>query len=201
MNVRLATESDAARVFEIYTPIVNETSISFELVPPALDTIRDRIRTVLGTHAWLVAEQDGAVLGYAYATAFRAREAYQWTTEVTVYVHRDHRGRGVARALYPALFRVLALQGYRTAVAVIALPNAGSVRLHEALGFHPIGVFHSIGHKFGEWHDTGWWQLQLGAYDEHPHPPRSLAALTGSPLLAAALQAPADNSTRQVRTR
>ena len=114
------------------------------------------------SHVWLVAEgDDGSVLGYAYGGQHRTRAAYDRTVEVSAYVDREAVRQGIGRALYQELFERLRSRGFRLAVAGITLPNDTSVGFHEALGFRPVGTFHNIGHKFDEWHDVGWWQLDL----------------------------------------
>lgn len=175
--IRLATVTDAAAIRAIYAPIVLETHISFEQVVPAEVEIAARVQNTLAQHPWLVCELDGRLAGYAYASAFRSRAAYQWTTETTVYVHSDFLRRGVARALYTSLLALLRAQGYVTAVGVIALPNPASIRAHEAIGFYKIGVFRNVGHKAGEWRDTGWWQLDLRPPPTAPESPVPLPAL------------------------
>src|SRR5947209_7654309 len=147
VNLRLATPDDAAAIVEIYAPIVESTPISFEDDAPTVDEMRARIEKTLRTYPWLVAEDAGVLLGYVYASRHRERAAYRWSVEVTAYVGEAARGRGIASALYRALFRVLEGQGYRSAFAGIALPNEASVALHRAVGFTPIGVFHAIGYK------------------------------------------------------
>src|SRR5258706_11941380 len=141
MRIRLATDDDAAAIAEIYAPIVRDSATSFELVPPGADEMRARVRDVLKLAPWLVREDDGVVVGYAYATKFRARPAYRFTVETSIHVREGVRGRGVGRSLYDELFRRLAAQGFRRLVAGITLPNAASVALHEAFGFAPVGVF------------------------------------------------------------
>ena len=174
-NIRLARESDADQVLNIYAPIVRETAISFELAPPGVDEMRERIRNILASHAWVVSEDGQAIAGYAYASKFRPREAYQWTAEVTVYVHPAQQRKGIGTALYGSLFEIMRLQGFCTAIAVIALPNHASAQLHERLGFKPIGIFERAGYKLGRWHDVGWWQLELQSHPSNPNPPRSIA--------------------------
>jgi phosphinothricin acetyltransferase len=186
--LRLAQEPDAETIAAIYAPYVRETAISFELEPPAPEEMRQRVRAVLGHAPWLVCESDGEVVGYAYAGRFHARAAYQWSVEVTVYVDREHHRRGIGRALYTALLEALRAQGFRTAVGVIALPNPGSVGLHERLGFRPAGVLHAVGCKHGRWHDVGWWALALGEYPARPPAPRPLGELLASAAWRRALE-------------
>ena len=161
MLIRPATPADAAGMLSIYAPIVRDTAISFELVPPSLQDFEDRVRHVVGAWAWLVAERDGTILGYAYGSAHRERPAYKWSTETTVYVHLSHRGQGVGAQLYRALLPQLANRGYCNAFAGIALPNEASVALHQAVGFQRIGAFPSVGRKFDEWHDVAWFHRKL----------------------------------------
>lgn len=113
------------------------------------------------SYPWLAAEVDGRFAGYAKAGQWRAREAYALTAEVTVYIEPDFHRRGVGRALYGALLDRLRRAGFHTAVGGVTLPNEGSVRLHEAMGFRYVGTFREVGRKFDQWHDTGWWQLIL----------------------------------------
>lgn len=175
--IRLATTADAADIHQVYAPIVCQTHISFELSIPSVDEIAARISKTLAQYPWLVCEIGGRLAGYAYASAFRARYAYQWTTETTVYVHPDFQRRGVSRALYHSLVAILRAQGYCNALGVIALPNDGSIRAHEAAGFRRIGVFENVGFKAGFWRHTGWWQLELRPMPVAPQPPRPIGEL------------------------
>src|SRR5262245_54058770 len=159
--IRVAVEADAAAVAAIYAPFVETSHTSFELIAPPPQEMWTRIAAILETHPWLILELDGEVLGYAYASVHRSRAAYQWSTEVSVYVKSGVRRSGVGRSLYRALFAVLVEQGFYNAYAGIALPNDASVALHEALGFYPVGVYDEIGFKNGVWHSVGWWQLML----------------------------------------
>ncbi len=178
--IRLATPADAAAVAAIYGPFVAGTPISFELDPPGAEEMARRICDTLAWLPWLVCERDGAIAGYAYASKHRDRAAYQWAVDVSVYVADRFRRQGVARALYEDLFARLRRQGYVLAHAGIALPNPGSVGLHEALGFERVGVFKQVGHKLGKWHDVGWWQLALGPRPLLPAPPMPPTARIGS---------------------
>jgi len=157
---------DAAPCAAIYAPYVTDTVISFEYEAPTEAGMEERIERLTGTHAWLVAEDDGEILGYAYGCPHRERAAYQWATEVSVYVDRRHHRRGAGRALYAALFKSLAEKGYRIALGGIALPNDASVALHKACGFIPVGVYKGIGYKQDAWWDVEWWQLELASRDQ-----------------------------------
>lgn len=172
--VRDATTDDAARCGEIYAPYVRDTAISFELEPPTTAEMAGRIETALVRHAWLVLEEAGRVVGYAYGTAFNARAAYDWTTSVSVYTEPGRRRTGAGRALYTALLDRLAARGHRTALAGIALPNDASVGLHTAMGFELVGTYRRVGWKLGRWHDVARYQRPLGdpTDDAPPERPR-----------------------------
>lgn len=162
INVRLASAADAEAIQAIYAPVVLDTAISFEELPPSAEQMRGRILATLETYPYLVAEQDGVVIGYAYASQHRARAAYRWAVDVTVYIAESARRQGVGRQLYATLLPMLKGMGYRSVCAVIALPNQSSVGLHERSGFRHIGTFPKVGYKHGGWHDVGHWLLDLG---------------------------------------
>jgi L-amino acid N-acyltransferase YncA len=185
--IRLAVPNDAAGVQAIYAPVVRETAISFELEPPTITEIRRRIVKTLERWPWLVCEQDGNVFGYVYASEHRTRPAYQWSVDVSVYVHANARRSGVGQALYCSLFSLLALQGFYHAYAGITLPNPASVGLHESLGFQPVGVYRAVGYKLGAWHDVGWWQLTLQEHRNPPEPPSGLGTVRETPAWNTAL--------------
>lgn len=189
-RVRPATPEDAEAMLAIYAPYVTEAAVTFELEPPGVDEFAGRIRDVQAFGAWLVAELDGTIVGYAYGGKFRARAAYCRTAETTVYLARGFERRGIGRRLYEGLKRVLALQGFRTLVGGIVLPNEPSVRLHEAVGFRSVGVFHNVGNKFEQWRDVGWWELDLGPMPPSAPPPRPLSSLTAAAIKAACDGAP-----------
>lgn len=166
MKIRTATPEDAAAVAAIYAPVVAHSNISFELEPPDAHEMRGRIEKTLAGLPWLVAEDaTGKVCGYAYAGKHRERAAYQWSVDTSVYVREDRRGQGVGRALYGRLLPLLAELGYFQAFAGIALPNAGSIGLHETAGFEALGIYRNVGFKNGEWRDVGWWQKRLRPLD------------------------------------
>lgn len=171
MLIRYATPDDAPAIHAIYAPIVESTGISFELLPPSVDEMRRRIASTMERYPWLVAMDGDSLAGYAYATSFRVRPAYQWSVEVSAYVAEAARGRGIGRTLYEALLPELAERGFVSAFAGIALPNEASIALHEACGFTKVGVFHRAGYKLGAWRDVGWWERALRGPDPEPRSP------------------------------
>jgi phosphinothricin acetyltransferase len=169
--IRLARVDDAETIAAVYAPYVESTVITFEVAPPTPAGMRARIEAVLARFPWLVYEVDGSVAGYAYASPHRTREAYQWCADAAIYIDRRYHRRGAGRQLYAALFDTLRRQRIVNVYAGITLPNAGSVGLHESMGFLPIGVYRNVGFKLGAWHDVGWWHLQLQPLPESPLPP------------------------------
>lgn len=173
MQLRPATLDDASEIAEIYAPIVRDTAISFDWEPPSAERFRTRIAQVRERHPWLVAVDDrGAVAGFVYASAHRDAPSYQWSVNTSVFIRADARGQGLGKSLYTELFRQLVDLGYCRAFAGIALPNAGSVALHESLGYRLLGVYEQVGFKLGAWRDVGWWQKALQPLPDQPQAPR-----------------------------
>jgi L-amino acid N-acyltransferase YncA len=168
MKIRDANEDDAEACAAIYAPYVTDTAITFEYEPPSADAMVRRIAAAQRAHAWLVLEDDGRVVGYAYGGPYKERAAYRWSSEVSVYLETGRRRGGSGRLLYEALFERLAERGFRTLVAGMTLPNDASEGLHRAMGFEPIGTFRRVGWKHGQWRDVAWAQRSLGTDDEPP---------------------------------
>jgi phosphinothricin acetyltransferase len=186
-KIRLAVAEDADQIAAIYAPAVLENATSFEIVAPDGAEMLSRMSAIAERYPWLVADDGGTVMGYAYGSTHRARYAYQWSAEVSAYVHRDHHRKGIGRALYESLFAILALQGYRTAFAGLTLPNEASEEFHKSLGFSVVGVFHNIGYKNNIWHDTFWLERQLAPYDTDVPQPMTMADVRRDPAFDAAL--------------
>ena len=159
--IRAASTADASSIRTIYAPVVERTIISFEEVAPTVDEMAERIETISRNYPYLIAEKGGVVVGYAYASQHRTRAAYRSSVDVTVYIATGVQRSGIGRALYAKLLPSLAAHGFHAAFAGIALPNPGSIALHERMGFTPIGVYREVGFKFDTWHDVGWWQCLL----------------------------------------
>jgi phosphinothricin acetyltransferase len=175
---RLATADDAAAIASIYAPYVMATAVSFETTAPDAAEMARRIEAGAADYPWLVGcGEDGAILGYAYASAFRPRPAYRFTVETSAYVADGTHGRGIGRSLYTLLLALLKAQGFAQAIAAITLPNEASVALHEKLGFVRIGTYERVGFKFGEWRSVGLWQCPLAKLSAHPKEPKPVSAV------------------------
>jgi L-amino acid N-acyltransferase YncA len=156
---------DAAACAAIYAPYVTDSIVSFEEVPPNAEQMAARVRAA---HAWVVAEVEGGVVGYAYGSAHRERAAYRWAADVAVYLDAGHHRRGLGRALYGELFERLRALGIWTLCAGITLPNDASSGLHRAMGFELVGTYRRIGWKADAWRDVEWLQLDLRTGEEGP---------------------------------
>jgi phosphinothricin acetyltransferase len=159
--IRRVRPEDAAAIAAIYNHHVANTIVTFEEMPVDAATMRARIEEIERAHAWYVAEIDGQLAGYAYASAWRPRTAYRKSVETTVYVGESFVGLGLGSALYATLLPELAHRGFHSAMAGIALPNAGSIALHERVGFTKVAHFREVGWKLGRWIDVAYWQRML----------------------------------------
>ena len=182
-TIRLVRGEDAAAIHAIYAPHVTAGVATFENVAPGIEAMRERILARLPHYPWLVWEDAGDVLAYAYAGRFRERAAYDWIAETSIYVHPDAQRRGIARKLYGVLLDVMRLQGITQAVGVITLPGAASVAMHEAMGFTPAGVWRQCGYKLGQWWDVGVWQKELQPATTPPPARTPFPAIAGSQAL------------------
>lgn len=169
--IRMAAEKDAEELLAIYAPYVTETAITFEYEVPSAEEFRGRIRKTLEKYPYLVAEMDGELLGYAYASAFKGRAAYEWSVETSIYVKMGEHGKGVGRRLYTVLEDTLRKQNILNVNACIAYPNPGSETFHESLGYKTVAHFTKCGYKMGKWHDMIWMEKMLG---EHPNEPEAV---------------------------
>jgi phosphinothricin acetyltransferase len=157
--IRSCQPSDAAQICAIYNHFIRETVVTFEEVPVAEREMAQRIEEVTERFPWFVWEQDGSIAGYAYAAPWRARAAYRFSVESTVYLSPLFTGRGIGTKLYQALIADLRGRGAHCAVGGIALPNPASIALHEKVGFSKVGQLREVGWKLGRWVDVGYWAL------------------------------------------
>lgn len=185
LTLRMASPADAPALLDIYAPYVRETAVTYEYAVPTVEEFSARIAKTLEAYPYLVAEQDGEVVGYAYAGRFHPRKAYDWAAEASIYIRRDLRGQGVGRRLYAALESMLARQNVQSLYAVIAYTETedeyltqASVRFHTRLGYTLCGRARRCACKFGRWYDMVWMEKALGDFPETPAPFLPLPQLT-----------------------
>lgn len=172
--IRIVQDSDASALLDIYSPLVINTAITFDVNPPTLAEFVQKMNQIKKEAPYLVYEHKGEVLGYAYASSHRQRTAYRWTRELSIYIREDAKAKKCGTGLYTSLLELLRYQNYRTVLAGITLPNIPSVNFHERMGFYPVGVYDNIGYKLGKSHRVGWWQLML---QEAQEPARDIIPL------------------------
>lgn len=175
--IRIATLEDAKDLLEIYAPYVKNTAITFEYEVPSEEEFKKRIEYILEKYPYLVAENKGEIVGYAYASSFHSRAAYQWGAETSIYVKENQRNLGVGKSLYQELERILKLQNILNLNACIAYPETedehltkNSVQFHQHLGYELVGEFHKCGYKFNRWYNMVWMEKHIGDHLENPMP-------------------------------
>lgn len=171
MKIRIATpEKDAPALLEIYAPYVKHTCITFEYEVPSLFEFENRIHHTLENYPYLVAEENGIPAGYAYASSFKGRAAYDWSAETSIYVREDQKRCGIGHVLYEALESYLVRQNICNLCACIAYPNPSSEAFHESFGYHTVAHFHQSGYKSGQWVDMIWMEKALCPHSTPPKP-------------------------------
>lgn len=169
-TVRLATEADAADILAVYAPYILDTAITFETEVPSLDDFACRVASVIGDYPFLVVEDEGRLVGFAYAQRLGERAAYAWNAELSIYFAPGYTSRGWGSVLFWTLIDLLALQGVRNAYSLITVPNEASRALHEKLGFSLMGIQKEAGYKLGAWHDVAWMRMAIGDFSAAPAP-------------------------------
>ncbi len=177
MLIRFANTADAEAMLDIYSPFIVNSATSFETEVPTIEQFASRITATTQQYPWLVADADGQVAGYAYASKHRERAAYQWSVETSVYVHPSFYRKNIGTHLYTALLSLLKQQGFVNAYAGIALPNIASEKLHKSLGFEEVGVYKNIGFKLGKWHDVKWMAKHLNNHSLDQPPPKGIGSI------------------------
>lgn len=171
MAIRLATVQDVPRILEIYGPYVNNTAISFEYTVPDLEEFTKRFTEITAQFPWLVWEENGTVLGYAYGSLPFKRAAYQWSAEASIYLCPEACGKGIGKRLYAALEQLLQRQGYRKVYTIITSDNESSVAFHRAVGYRHTATMPGCGYKQGKWLGIIWMEKELNTYDAPPREP------------------------------
>ena len=174
MSIRQATVQDVPRILEIYAPYVENTAISFEYIVPSLEAFTQRFLGITAHFPWLVWEESGTILGYAYGSRPFERAAYQWNAEASIYLCRSAQGRGIGKQLYAALEEQLKTLGYKKVYAIITTANEASVAFHKAVGYRHTAAFPNCGYKFGSWYGTIWMEKDLNHWDHPPQKPISI---------------------------
>ena len=168
ISVRKMTANDVSAILDIYSHYIQNTPASFEVDVPSMAEFTQRFETISKSYPCLVCERDGEIVGYAHASAHKARAAYRFDVDVSVYVKDGVQSCGVGTALYEQLFALLSETHYYNAYAGITLPNERSVGLHKKFGFSEIGIHHNTGYKLGKWHDVIWLEKALKDYSISP---------------------------------
>lgn len=163
--IRIASEADVPAMLEIYAPYVRDTTISFEYDPPSQAEFLRRFHSVTAQFPWLVWEEDGRILGYAYAAAPFERPAYSWCAEPSIYLRPEARGLGLGAKLYAALEGILEQQGYQVLYALVTAENRESLRFHEKCGYRLLAELPACGYKFGRWLGLCWLEKRLKIVD------------------------------------
>lgn len=169
MDFRFATKNDSKQLLDIYGQYI-ETSITFEYVLPTKEEFRNRIIDISKYYPYLVCEEKGRIVGYAYAHRNMSRAAYQWNVELSIYIDKFYRSKGIGKKMYSILIDILKLQGIKTVYGCVTVPNEKSENLHKSIGFKSIGIYHNSGYKCGKWHDVQWFEKAIGTYDFQPKP-------------------------------
>ena len=181
--IRFAAPADAGRILEIYAPYITDTVISFEYDVPALADFTARVEKISSKYPYLVYERDGVVVGYAYASPYIERAAYDYTVDLSVYVDAAYCGQNIGECLYTALLDILAKQGFYNAYACITAINQNSLNFHKRMGFTDAGTHPLAGFKHGKWLDVCWYYKRLQADTNPPQPLKQISSFNNSDLL------------------
>lgn len=179
-KIRLASREDSAEILDIYAPFITDSVITFECEVPTIEEFTKRIAKIQKRYPWLVCEYNGSIVGYAYASQYSERAAYDWSVDFSVYINPEYHGRNIGKALYFSLFELLKLQGFFNAYAGVAVPNAKSEGLHESFGFKPIGIYKKVGYKLGSWHDVKWYGIEIAEHAFSPEKPKSIGEISST---------------------
>lgn len=168
MNIRIVTEQDIDAILAIYSQYIN-TPITCEYTLPEKAAFAERVKRIAADYPYLVCEEAGNIIGYAYAHRHMERKAYDWNAELSVYLDKNYTSKGLGKKLYSQLIEILRLQGIKTVIGGVVLPNEKSQKLHESLGFDLVGIYHHTAFKNDQWYDIAWYEKPIAAY-ERPDP-------------------------------
>ncbi len=174
VNIRFIDKKDSFAVLSIYSPYILNTAITFEYAVPTIQEFEARVESISSQFPYLVCEIDGEIVGYAYASKYHERMAYQWNCELSVYIAPQHHGKHIATAFYSCLLALLIAQGYKNVYVLVNVDNQSSYYLHNSFGFEQVGLQKNTGYKFGKWHDVATLSKQIAEYDLNPLEPKSI---------------------------
>ena len=177
MEIRLVKKEDAKGILAIYAPYVENTTITFEYDVPLIEDFSKRIEDISDSMPYFVAIENNTIIGYCYATKYRARAAYQWAVELSIYIDKAYARKQIGTILYTVLLDTLKKLGYHQAYACITMPNTSSINFHKKFNFKEIGIFHQCGYKYNQWLDTLWMEYKLQEYNEQVQSPISIKEL------------------------
>ena len=170
LSLRLATMGDAGAILDIYSHYINNTAITFEQAVPSAEEFHARMHGIMAEYPYIVCEDGGRIVGYAYAHRHQSRAAYGYSAELSIYLRTQYIGLGIGRILCRALIDLLRRQNVQTVFSAVSQPNDPSCAMHEALGFTQAGIWHNTGRKQGRWIDIVWYELAIGDYPDEPEP-------------------------------
>lgn len=173
-RIRLADKDDASSILQIYAPYITGTAITFECEVPTVEAFSDRMKNIQRVYPWLVCEIDDHIAGYAYASRYMERQAYDWSADFSIYINPQYHGKRIGKSLYFSLIEILKLQGYYNIYSAVTMPNIKSESLHESFGFNEIGIFRNVGYKLGGWHDVKWYVLKINEHIQSPVKPKKI---------------------------
>ncbi len=183
ITFRLANEEDAGDILKIYEPYVKNTTISFEYDVPSLEEFKERISHITSYFPYIVCEYGREIIGYAYASKFNERAAYQWNVELSIYIKENFTGYGLGKRMYKIIMDILKLQNIKNAYSRVAASNIESEKLHENFGFNKISVFKNTGYKLGKWIDLIWYVKDISEGETAPNPPIIIHEISQSRLM------------------
>lgn len=167
MGVRLATVNDSNEILKIYGQYI-DTAITFEYALPSEEEFRERVKSIISQYPYLIYEEDGRIIGYAYASRYKERTAYQWGAELSIYIDSNFTSKGIGKVLCLTLIELLKLQEVRTVYGCVTLPNEKSEKLQISLGFKKVGILHNAGYKCDKWRDVAWFEKVIATCDKNP---------------------------------
>ena len=181
MEIRSAKPQDCAELLKIYGQYI-DTPITFEYVLPPCEEFAARITEISADYPYLVCEENGKIVGYAYAHRFKERAAYQWGAELSVYLEKNFTSKGLGKKLYRILEEILKIQNVKTVYGGVTSPNVKSEKLHKSLGFSLAGTYRKTGYKCGQWLDVSWYEKTIAPHTPEPEPFKSIKQIPESTL-------------------